>query len=49
MSKSKLNLRMDSKVVEEIKVRALREGRTVSEITEAFYRQYLKRAVKRKE
>jgi hypothetical protein len=40
---------MDSAVVEKIKIRALKEGRTVSEITEEFYRQYLKGAVRKKE
>lgn len=44
--KYKLTLTIDEKLVEEIKIQAVREKRTVGEITEELYREYLDRQVK---
>jgi len=39
--KYKLTLTIDEKLVEEIKIQAVREHRTVGDITEGLYRKYL--------
>jgi metal-responsive CopG/Arc/MetJ family transcriptional regulator len=39
--KEKLNLTLDSKLIEEIKMRAVRERRSVSEIVEELIREFL--------
>ena len=44
--KYKLTLTIDEDLVEEIKIQAVRERRTVGEITEQLYREYLDRQVK---
>lgn len=45
MDKTKaLNLRLETDLIAEIKIRALQEGRTVSEIATELFREYLKRA-----
>ena len=44
--KYKLTLTIDEDLVEEIKIQAVREKRTVGEITEQLYREYLDRQVK---
>jgi hypothetical protein len=42
MHKSKpLNLRLEAKLIAEIKIRAIREDRTVSEIATELFREYL--------
>ncbi|MCI0418840.1 MAG: DUF6364 family protein [Acidobacteria bacterium] len=41
--KYKLTLTIDEELVEEIKIQAVRERRTVGEITEELYRDYLDR------
>jgi hypothetical protein len=46
--KYKLTLTINEKLVEEIKIQAVRERRTVGEITEELYRQYLDRQKKPK-
>ena len=44
--KHKFTLNIDEQLVEEIKIQAVREKRTVGEITEQLYREYLDRHVK---
>jgi metal-responsive CopG/Arc/MetJ family transcriptional regulator len=44
--KEKLNLTLDSKLIEEIKVRAVRERRSVSEIVEELIREFLNQSKK---
>jgi hypothetical protein len=44
--KHKFTLNIDEQLVEEIKIQAVREKRTVGEITEQLYREYLDRQVK---
>lgn len=46
--KYKLTLTINEKLVEEIKIQAVRERRTVGEITEELYREYLDRQKKAK-
>jgi hypothetical protein len=46
MAKQKLNLTIEDSLIERIKIRALKEHRTVSELTEQLYREYLKREKK---
>jgi Family of unknown function (DUF6364) len=46
--KYKLTLTINEKLVEEIKIQAVRERRTVGEITEELYREYLNRQKKAK-
>ena len=46
--KYKLTLTIDEKLVEEIKIKAVRERRRVGEITEELYREYLARQKKAK-
>jgi hypothetical protein len=41
MRNKHLNLAVDEEVIKKIKMRAIEENRTVSEITEQLYRQYL--------
>jgi hypothetical protein len=43
MRKAKLNLTLDPKVIEGLKIQAVRENRSVSEIVEATALIYLKR------
>jgi hypothetical protein len=40
------NLKIDTKLAAEIKIQAIRENRTVSDITEQLYQEYLERAKK---
>ena len=44
--KDRINLMLDAKVIEEVKVRAIREHRSVSEIVEELLRDYLKQKQK---
>jgi uncharacterized protein DUF6364 len=44
--KYKLTLTIDEQLVEEIKIQAVREKRTVGDITEQLYREYLDRQMK---
>ena len=46
--KTKLTLRVEETLIEQIKIQAVRDKRTVSEITEELYRGYLKQATKAK-
>ena len=48
MAKQKLNLTIEDSLIERIKIRALKERRSVSEVTEQLYREYLKGKEKRK-
>ncbi len=45
--KEKINLTIDGKVIEEVKVQAIREHRSVSDIVEELLREYLKQHKKR--
>ena len=40
--KQRINLTLDAKVIEEVKIRAIREHRTFSDIVEELLRDYLK-------
>jgi hypothetical protein len=42
MSKQKLTLYADTKVIEQMKIQAVREKQSLSVITENLYREYLK-------
>jgi hypothetical protein len=44
MPKSKLTLLVEDDLIEQIKIQAVREKRSVGEITEELYREYLKRS-----
>jgi hypothetical protein len=44
MPKTKLTLHVDESLIEQIKIQAVRDKRTVSDITEQLYREYLNRA-----
>ena len=46
MPNKPLNLSLEASLIEEIKIQAVREGRTVSEIADALFREYLGRQVK---
>lgn len=48
MPKQKLTLYADGDLIERMKVRAIREKRSLSVITEEFYKEYLKRKGKPK-
>ena len=48
MSKSKLTLLVEDTLIEQIKIQAVREKRSVGEITEEMYREYLKRGKTKK-
>jgi hypothetical protein len=48
MPKTKLTLSIDDDLVEQIKIQAVRDRRSVSNITEELYREYLKRVNKPK-
>jgi len=41
--KTKLTLNVDDALIERIKIQAVREKRSLSELTESLYREYLKR------
>ena len=43
MPKTKLTLHIDDAVIEQLKIQAVRDKRTLSDITEELYREYLKR------
>ncbi len=43
MPKSKLTILIEDALIEQIKIRALQEKRSVGEITEELYRDYVKR------
>ena len=45
--KQKITLSVDAKVIEEVKVRAIREHRSFSDIVEELLREYLKHNKKR--
>jgi hypothetical protein len=45
--KQKITLSVDAKVIEEVKVRAIREHRSFSDIVEELLREYLKQNKKR--
>lgn len=42
MAKHTLNLTIEDSLIEQIKIRAVKERRSVSDITEELYRKYLK-------
>ena len=44
--KQKITITLDDRVIEEIKLQAVREKRSVGEITEEMLREYLSRQVK---
>lgn len=44
MTKQKFTLNIDDALIEAIKIQAVRNKRSVSDITEELYREYLKRA-----
>jgi hypothetical protein len=44
MPKQQLTLTIDADLVEQIKLQAVRDKRSVSSITEEMYREYLKRS-----
>lgn len=44
MDKQKLTLSVDATLIEQIKIQAVRDKKTVSEITEEMYREYLRRS-----
>lgn len=46
--KYQLTITVDEAVIQEIKIRAVREKRSVGEITEELYREYLKRPLPKK-
>ena len=46
--RTKLTLHVEETLIEQIKIQAVREKRTVSDITEELYREFLKLAAKRK-
>jgi hypothetical protein len=48
MPKTKLTLNVEDSLIQEIKLQAVREKRTVGEITEELYREYLKRSKAKK-
>ena len=48
MANKPLNLSLASSLIEEIKIQAVREGRTVSDIAGELFREYLDRQVKAK-
>ena len=43
MAKQKLTLYANAEIIEEMKIRAVREKQSLSAITETLYREYLKR------
>ncbi len=48
MVKQKLTLTVDDALIERIKIQAVKDKRSLSDITEELYREYLKRAGKTK-
>lgn len=48
MPKSKLTLLVDDALIKEMKIRAVQEERSVGEITEELWREYLKRGKSKK-
>ncbi len=49
MAKTKLTLNVDDALIERIKIQAVKDRRSLSDITEELYREYLKRAGKPKQ
>jgi hypothetical protein len=49
MSKQKLTMTIDDALIEKMKILAVRLKRSVSDITEELYREFLKRHSKRKQ
>ena len=48
MSKSKLTVLIEDALIEQMKIQAVREKRSVGEITEELWREYLKRSKSKK-
>ena len=48
MARKPITLSLEQKLITEMKIQSIREERTVSDITEQLYRDYLKRQLKRK-
>jgi hypothetical protein len=48
MSKEKLTLTIENSLTEEMKILAIRLRRSLSDITEELYREFLKRQIKKK-
>jgi len=46
MPKSKLTVLIDDALIQDMKIRAVREKRSVGEITEQLWREYLKKKAK---
>lgn len=44
MAKTKLTLLIEESLIEQMKIQAVREKRSIGKITEEFYRDYLKRS-----
>ncbi len=49
MAKTKLTLNIEEALIEEIKIGAIRQKRSVSNITEELYREFLQRKAKEKQ
>ena len=49
MAKTKLTLNIEEALIEEIKIGAIRQKRSVSKITEELYREFLQRKAKEKQ
>ncbi len=49
MAKRKLTLNIEEALIEEIKIGAIRQKRSVSNITEELYREFLQRKAKKKQ
>ena len=49
MARTKLTLNIEEALIEEIKIRAIRQKRSVSKITEELYREFLKRKATKKQ
>jgi hypothetical protein len=48
MARKKLTLNVDDTLTEKMKIKALRERRSLSDITEELYREFLKRSKTKK-
>ena len=48
MAKTKLTLNVDDDLIEKIKIQAVKEHRSLSDLTEEFYREHLKQAKDRR-
>ena len=49
MAKTKLTLNIEEALIEEMKIEAIRQKRSVSNITEELYREFLQRKAKKKQ